>query len=72
MSVRQIMKAKEIISIVPDARKAEAVKLCIEGEIAPMAPASILRTHPAAALYLDRESARLLSPATLLALAANG
>jgi glucosamine-6-phosphate deaminase len=72
MSVRQILKAKEIIAVVPDARKAQAVKLCLEGEISPMAPASILRTHPAATLYLDRESASLLSPATLAALAAAG
>lgn len=71
MSVRQILKAKEIICAVPDARKAAAVKLCFEGEISPMAPASILRTHPAATIYLDRESASLLSPATLSALVAS-
>jgi glucosamine-6-phosphate deaminase len=70
MSVRQILRAKEIIAVVPDARKANAVKLCLEGEINPMAPASILRTHPATTLYLDRESAGLLSPATLAAFAA--
>jgi glucosamine-6-phosphate deaminase len=69
MSIRQILKSKEIIAVVPDARKAHAVKLCLEGEISPMAPASILRTHPAATMYLDRESASLLSPATLTALA---
>src|SRR5947207_2033996 len=62
MSVRQILKAKEIISVVPDARKAPAVKSCFDGNISPMAPASILRTHPAATIYLDRESASLLSP----------
>ena len=72
MSVHQILRAKEIISVVPDARKAQAVKLCLEGEITPMAPASILRTHPNATLYLDSESAALLSPATLAALAAAG
>ena len=65
MSVRQILKAKEIISIVPDARKAAAVKMCFEGEISAMAPASILRTHPATTVYLDKDSAHLLSPATL-------
>jgi len=70
MSVRQILKAKEIISVVPDARKAPAVKSCFDGNISPMAPASILRTHPAATIYLDRESASLLSPRTLRALAA--
>jgi glucosamine-6-phosphate deaminase len=67
MSVRQILKAKEIICVVPDARKAGAVKLCVEGEIGPLAPASILRTHSAATVYLDEESASLLSPATLSA-----
>ena len=70
MSVRQILKAKEIICVVPDARKAPAVKLCFEGEVSPMAPASILRTHPSATIYLDTESASLLSPATLRAFTA--
>ena len=70
MSVRQILKAKEIVCVVPDARKAAAVKLCFDGEISPMAPASILRTHRAATIYLDRASASLLSPGTISALTA--
>jgi glucosamine-6-phosphate deaminase len=65
MSVRQILKAKKILCIVPDARKAKAVKACFEGEISPLAPASILRTHPDTTLYLDAQSAALLRPATL-------
>jgi glucosamine-6-phosphate deaminase len=68
MSIRQILKSSEIIAVVPETRKAHAVKLCFEGEISPMAPASILRTHPAATIYLDKDSASLLSPATLSAL----
>jgi glucosamine-6-phosphate deaminase len=63
MSVRQILKTREIICIVPDARKAPAVTACVEGDISPMAPASILRTHANTTLYLDRESASLLSGA---------
>src|SRR5438876_490427 len=63
MSVRRILKAKEILAVVPDSRKAQAVKACFEGEISPMAPASILRTHPSATVYLDRNSAALLSAA---------
>jgi glucosamine-6-phosphate deaminase len=63
MSVRQILKAKEILAVVPDTRKAQAVKACFEGEISPMAPASILRTHPNATIYLDKNSAALLSTA---------
>ncbi len=63
MSVRQILKAKEILAVVPDTRKAQAVKLCFEGSIRPEAPASILRTHPNATVYLDKNSASLLGPA---------
>jgi len=63
MSVRQILKAHEIICIVPDARKARAVAACFEGEISPNAPASILRTHPRATIYLDNDSASLLTSA---------
>ena len=33
------------------------------GEVSPMAPASILQTHANATVYLDQESAALLSPA---------
>jgi glucosamine-6-phosphate deaminase len=63
MSVRQILKSREIICVVPDARKAQAIKACVEGEVSPMAPASILRTHANTTLFLDRDSAALLSPA---------
>jgi glucosamine-6-phosphate deaminase len=61
MSVRQILKSKEILAVVPEARKAQAVKSCFEGEISPMAPASILRTHEHATIFLDKHSAALLS-----------
>lgn len=61
MSVRQILKSREIIAVVPDARKAPAVKACVEGGISPMAPASILQTHANTTVYLDRDSAALLS-----------
>jgi glucosamine-6-phosphate deaminase len=64
MSVKQILKAREILCIVPDARKAAAVKACLEGPISPMAPASILRTHANTTLYLDTESAARLDAAT--------
>jgi len=62
MSARQILKAKEILAVVPDKRKAQAIKLCFAGEITPMAPASILRRHPHATVYLDTNSASLLGP----------
>ncbi len=71
MSVRQVMKSKEILAVVPDARKAHAIKACFDGEINPMAPSSILRTHPNATVYLDRHSAALLSRKTLSAFTAS-
>ena len=61
MSIRQIMKAKAIICTVPDERKAEAVRNCLQGEITPMHPASILQEHPDCSIYLDAGSASLLS-----------
>ena len=60
ISAKQILKAKEILAVVPDKRKARAVKACFEGEISPMAPASILRRHPNATVYLDTNSASML------------
>ncbi|MGA2745054.1 MAG: glucosamine-6-phosphate deaminase [Candidatus Sulfotelmatobacter sp.] len=68
MSARQILKANEILAVVPGPRKAQAVKACFEGAISPMAPASILRVHPNATIYLDKHSASLLSPALQKAL----
>jgi glucosamine-6-phosphate deaminase len=61
MSVRQILKAREIICSCPDARKAVAVKACLEGPVSNLAPASILRTHPNVTMYLDHASAALLT-----------
>jgi glucosamine-6-phosphate deaminase len=55
-----LFRAKAWITVVPDERKAEAVKAALEGPIATACPASIVRTHPEAAIYLDRHSASLL------------
>jgi len=71
MSARQILKAREILAVVPGPRKAKAVKACFEGAVSPMAPASILRTHPNATIYLDKNSASLLGPALQSALKQN-
>ncbi len=60
MSIQQIMKSKNIICVVPDRRKAEAVRDCLQLEVSPIHPASILQQHPQTTVYLDRESASLL------------
>ena len=61
MSIRQILKARAIVAVVPEGRKAAAVRACRDGEVSPMAPASILRTHEDTTLFLDEESAALLT-----------
>ena len=65
MSIQQILRAREILCVVPDARKANAVKACLEGEVSPMAPASILQTHADATIFLDTASAAMLGPELL-------
>ena len=61
MSIKQILKSKNIICSVPDSRKAEAVKNSLGQEISNIYPASILQRHPACTFYLDKFSAALLS-----------
>lgn len=61
MSIRQIMKSRVIICTVPDSRKARAVKKVVEGKVTPEVPASILQEHPNVRLYLDENSAALLT-----------
>ena len=61
MSVKQIMKTAHIICSVPDLRKAQAVKDCLEHEVSNLYPASILQRHPDCHLYLDALSASLLT-----------
>ncbi len=60
MTIRQILKAREIVCSVPDERKAHAVQSAVEGEVSPLVPASILQKHPNATLYLDTKAASLL------------
>jgi glucosamine-6-phosphate deaminase len=61
MSIQQILKSRTILAIVPEARKAAAVHLCLDGDISPMAPASILRVHADTSLFLDAESSAMLA-----------
>lgn len=61
MSIKQILKSTHIICSVPDARKAEAVKNCVENPVSNMFPASILQTHDHCRLYLDKASSQKLS-----------
>ncbi|MHB8962343.1 MAG: glucosamine-6-phosphate deaminase [Saccharofermentanales bacterium] len=61
MSVRQILRCSNIISSVPHAVKAEAVRLALEEPVSNRIPASILRTHASFDIYLDQESSAALA-----------
>jgi glucosamine-6-phosphate deaminase len=71
MSIRQMMKANELLVIVPDQRKARAVKASLEGDITALVPASIIRTHPNVTLFLDEPAASRLERETLQKLMAD-
>jgi glucosamine-6-phosphate deaminase len=60
MSVKQIVKSFQIISSVPDQRKAEAVRNCFENPVSNLFPASILQTHKNCFCFLDKSSSALL------------
>ena len=55
-----LMNVPEAICVVPTIRKANAVYNALCGEVTTACPSSILRNHPNAALYLDKDSASKL------------
>jgi glucosamine-6-phosphate deaminase len=57
LTIPAIMKSKVISCVVPDERKSSAVFNTLNGEISTACPASVLRTHPDAVLFLDRGAA---------------
>jgi len=60
LTIPALLSARTIIGAVPGQRKAIAVRDTLVGPVATTCPASILRTHHNAALYLDTDSAALL------------
>lgn len=56
-----LLRADNWICCVPDVRKAKAVCAAFEGPIGPLCPASAVRLHSNAFVYLDRHSAALLA-----------
>jgi len=61
LTVPTLMSAKHLFCIVPAATKAHAVKLTVEGEITEMVPATALRMHNSAKMYIDADAAAELS-----------
>ncbi len=59
LTMSQILSVPHAITVVPTALKAEAINRALHGEIATDCPASALRRHPGAELYLDQNSAKI-------------
>jgi len=60
LTIPAIMASKAISCLVPDERKAKAVNNALNMEISTACPATILRKHPNAVLFLDSYSSSLL------------
>lgn len=61
LTIPAVMSASFIYCMVPGPTKAAAVKETVEGEISTSCPASILRRHDTAILYVDEDAAATLS-----------
>ena len=60
LTVPTLVRASYLFCIVPAPSKAQAVYETLNGSVDEHCPASILRTHDNAKLYLDNESSKLL------------
>lgn len=60
VTIPALMRSRHMVCTVPGPAKAQAIKSMLEGEIAEVCPASILRTHRSAYLFIDTDAASLL------------
>lgn len=60
VTIPMLMSAQKIFCLAPGAAKAPIIKTMVKDAIAPTCPASILRQHDNAILFLDLDSASLL------------
>jgi len=61
VTIPALLRARRVLAIVPERRKAAPVQAALEGPITTACPASYLRTRPHATLYLDAAAASLLA-----------
>ncbi len=61
LTIPTLCRVGRMIAVVPEKRKAQAVKDALEGPIATACPGSFLRRQPHAVLYLDGDSSSLLT-----------
>lgn len=58
LTIPALMRGRYLFCMVPGEKKATAVRHTVQGVIQPAYPSSVLRTHDAAILYLDQDSAQ--------------
>jgi glucosamine-6-phosphate deaminase len=56
VTIPAIVRVPKLLLAVPGARKRKAVQAALQGPLTPACPASILRNHPEAHLFLDQDS----------------
>ena len=61
VTIPALLRATRVLAIVPEARKADAVRRALEEPITTDCPASVLRRTPHATLYVDRAAAANVS-----------
>jgi len=69
LTIPAILRIPTLIVTVPGERKAHIVRRALQGPIAEECPATILRTHPSAKLFLDSQSAAELDLSKTVVLA---
>jgi glucosamine-6-phosphate deaminase len=62
VTIPAIVGIPKLFLAVPGARKRKAVEAALQGPLTTACPASILRNHPEAHLFLDQDSFNNLSP----------
>ena len=63
VTIPAFVSASKLHCVVPGPTKCRAVRATLEDPVSEACPASVLRRHPDAHLYLDKDSAALLSAA---------
>ncbi len=61
VTIPALLRAAQVLAVVPESRKAEPVKRALEGPVGTACPASILQRTGHATVFLEPDSAALLS-----------
>jgi glucosamine-6-phosphate deaminase len=67
VTIPALLRAERVLAVVPERRKAEAVRAALTRPIEEACPASVLRRAPHASLFLDEHSASLVPELSSLA-----